>query len=129
MTREEAAYEPSAEDRAELTRLEEGMWRSVTRFDLDFQERFFDDDFFEFGRSGTVYSRPDLILKESRPIKAVLPLPDLRIRMLDENTAQVTYNSEVTYDGVVEYARRSSIWSRSLSSWVMRFHQGTPYVP
>jgi hypothetical protein len=47
----------SEEDRAILTRLEEDMWREVTRFDQAFQEQRFADDFFEFGRSGRVYTR------------------------------------------------------------------------
>jgi len=29
----------------------------------------------------------------------------------------------------IEHARRSSIWSRTGDGWVMRFHQGTLYVP
>lgn len=112
-----------------LTQLEENMWREVTRFDIRFQETFFAPDFLEFGRSGRVYTRDQVIRNVAQPIQAVLPLPDLAIRLLDENTAQLTYNSAVTYDGVVEHARRSSIWSRTKDGWVMRFHQGTPYVP
>lgn len=119
----------SEEDRAMLTQLEENMWREVTRFDIRFQETFFAPDFLEFGRSGRVYTRDQVIRNVAQPIQAVLPLPDLAIRLLDENTAQLTYNSAVTYDGVVEHARRSSIWSRTKDGWVMRFHQGTPYVP
>jgi hypothetical protein len=105
------------------------MWREATRFDRAFQEQRFAGDFVEFGRSGRVYTRDQVIRTDSRPIQAVLPLPNLAIRLLDENTAQVTYDSQVTYDGLVEYAHRSSIWSRGLSAWVMRFHQGTPYEP
>jgi len=119
--------EVSAEDRLEITRLEEAMWRGETRFDLTFQETRFAPDFFEFGRSGRVYSRKQIILSETGEIQARLPLEDLSIRVLDENTAQVTYNSHVEHDGVVEHARRSSIWSRGDHGWVMRFHQGTPY--
>jgi hypothetical protein len=117
------------EDRIILTRLEEDMWREVTRCDRTFQEQRFAADFFEFGRSGRVYTRDRIILLESQPIHAVLPLPNLTIRLLDRHTAQVTYNSQVEYGNVVEYARRSSIWSRTESGWVMRFHQGTPYQP
>jgi hypothetical protein len=123
------SYNLSEEDLAELTRLEESMWREATRFDLTFQETRFAPDFTEFGRSGRVYSRQDMVLTDAQPIQAVLPLSNLRFRLLDENIAQVTYNSQVTYDGAVEYGRRSSIWSRTSSGWVMRFHQGTPYVP
>jgi len=119
----------SEEDRAEITRLEEAMWRGETRFDLRFQESRFAPDFFEFGRSGRVYERRQLIFSETREIRARLPLEDLSIRLLDENTVQVTYNSHVECDGSVEHARRSSIWSRDKQGWVMRFHQGTPYEP
>ena len=51
----------SASDQAELTRLEEAMWRSETRFDKAFQEQYLAADFVEFGRSGRVYAREDVI--------------------------------------------------------------------
>jgi hypothetical protein len=119
----------TTEDRAELTQLEEAMWREATRYDLAFQERRFAQDFIEFGRSGRVYSRKQAICTDPQQIQAVLPLPNLRIRLLDTNTAQVIYDSHVTHDGTVQCAHRSSIWSRIGGIWVMRFHQGTPYVP
>ncbi len=117
------------EDRAELTQLEEDMWREATRYDPTFQERRFAQDFIEFGRSGQVYSREQVISTDPQQILAVLPLPNLSIRLLGTNTAQVTYDSQVTHGGTVQYAHRSSIWSRIGGIWVMRFHQGTPYVP
>lgn len=119
----------SEEDHAILTSLEEDMWREGTRFDQSFQEQRFATDFFEFGRSGRVYTRDQIIRVDLQPIHAVLPLPNLAIRLFDKNTAQVTYNSQVKYDNITEYARRSSIWSRTEGGWVMRFHQGTPYQP
>jgi hypothetical protein len=114
-------------DREILERLEEELWRQETRFDLHRMNQLIADDFFEFGRSGRVYQRQDTLAIESQTIDAVLPLSEFQVRLLDENTAQVTYNSAVNYDGVVEYARRSSIWSRSINGWVLRFHQGTPF--
>ena len=117
----------SLEDKTELIRLEEAMWRSDTRFDLAFQEARFAQDFVEFGRSGRVYSRAEIICTEKQPIEATLPLPGLTFRQLDKDTVLLTYNSEAVYDGLREHARRSSIWSRTPSGWVMRFHQGTPY--
>lgn len=118
-----------AEDIAELTRLEEAMWTAGTRFDASFQEERFASDFFEFGRSGRIYARGQAILIGGEEIKARLPLDGLRIRRLDASTVQVTYNSHVEYDGIVEHARRSSIWTKTEGGWVMRFHQGTPYEP
>jgi hypothetical protein len=119
----------SPQDYVLLTQLEEGMWQAITRFDMKFQEEAFASDFFEFGRSGRIYSREQAIHNTPQSIHAELPLADFSIRPLDENTVQITYNSAVTYDAVVEYARRSSIWSRTHHGWVMRFHQGTPYIP
>ena len=119
----------SEEDCAELTRLEEGMWRAETRFDVGFQQARFAPDFFEFGRSGRVYSRQQSLSVPSQEIQAVLPLANLAIRLLGRDMAQLTYDSQVKYGETTEYGRRSSIWSRTSSGWVMRFHQGTPFVP
>ena len=116
----------SPQARIELTELEEAMWRAETRFDPAFQEQRFAADFVEFGRSGRVYQRSDIIRQSGQAIAAKLPLPNMEIRMIDTCTALVTYDSEVVCDGVVERAHRSSIWSRTARGWVMRFHQGTP---
>ena len=110
-----------------LQRLEEDLWREETRFDIAYMEQLLAEDFFEIGRSGRVHSREAVLSLSKQPINAVLPLPDFNVRLLTEDVAQVTYNSAVTYDGVVQKGRRSSIWSRTPTGWVLRFHQGTPY--
>ncbi len=117
----------SPQQRLELVHLEEAMWRAETRFDREFQEHHFAADFLEFGRSGRVYRRSDALRTTKQAIAATLPLPNIEVRMIDTDTALVIYDSEVCYEGVVERAHRSSIWSRSAQGWVMRFHQGTPF--
>jgi hypothetical protein len=119
--------ELSVEEREQLQRLEEELWREETRFDSAYMERVIAADFFEFGRSGRVYQRSDTLSAPRQPIAAVIPLSDFKARLLSQDVAQVTYNSQVTYNGVVEKARRSSIWSRTADGWGLRFHQGTPY--
>jgi hypothetical protein len=88
-------------------------------------EEILSPDFFEFGRSGRVYQREDTLAVQAQEIKAVLPLIDFKVRLLDANVAQTTYISVVTYGEVEERGRRSSIWSRSPTGWQLRFHQGT----
>ena len=117
----------SDEDKQLLQRLEEELWLEETRFDIPYMERLLAEDFFEIGRSGRIYRREDTLSVPRQSIDAVIPLPDFDARLLTEDIAQVTYNSKVTYDGVVEKGRRSSIWFRTSSGWVLRFHQGTPY--
>jgi hypothetical protein len=119
--------ELSKQDRAALERLEEELWREETRFDRKRMSEIIAPDFLEFGRSGRIYRREDSLAVPRQPIDATLPLPDFEARLLHPDIAQVTYNSSVRYDGVVQRARRSSIWSRTPSGWVLRFHQGTPY--
>lgn len=119
----------SEEDHSELVRMEENMWREETRFDGAFMQIALANDCFEYGRSGRTYTRAQILAAPRAAIDAVIPLPNLTVRLIDENTVQVTYDSAATYNGVVEYAHRSSIWSRSAEGWEMRFHQGTPFVP
>lgn len=118
-----------SEERETLERLEEELWHEETRFDMQRMNKLIAHDFFEFGRSGRIYSKQDILAVARQPIDAILPLPEFYFRLLEENIAQVTYHSAITHNGVVEYARRSSIWSRTTSGWLLRFHQGTPFQP
>ncbi|MGX1497867.1 hypothetical protein ACSSV1_002903 [Labrenzia sp. MBR-25] len=118
------------EDAETLTRLEESLWQAETRYDPVLMDRVFADDFFEFGRSGRVYTREDLILPASaaQPIDVRLPLPRLKFTVIDTHSVLVTYVSEVRREsGEIERANRSSIWSRQDGAWKLRFHQGTPF--
>jgi len=117
--------EMSEMDRSKLQKLEEELWIEGTRFDRAYMEEIMAPDFFEIGRSGRVHGRESCLSHEPVAIDAIIPLQNLQIRLLTHEVAQVTYDSEVTYDGVVELGRRSSIWTRFGGSWKLRFHQGT----
>ncbi|TAA25447.1 nuclear transport factor 2 family protein [Pseudoxanthomonas winnipegensis] len=111
-----------------LFALERAMWAAATRYDPDFQETRFAQDFLEFGRSGQVYTRAQIILPEGAPIDATLT--GLHARPLSPEHVQLVYDCAVRdADGVVRHAHRSSLWSRLGDRWVMRFHQATPYEP
>jgi hypothetical protein len=108
--------------------LEENLWRSEARYNKELVDQSFSVVFFEFGRSGKRYNRAEMLFdpQHSSEIDAKLPLPDFHARYIIKDVIQVTYISEVTYDGVVLKANRSSIWSRHDGKWLLRFHQGTP---
>ena len=117
--------ELSGEDLKTLEVLEEGLWRSDVRLDPQRMDLILAPDFFEFGRSGRVYRRADILAVPAQPIDARLPLREFHARLLDSDVVQVTYVSVVTYEGVEEIAKRSSIWTRNAHGWQLRFHQGT----
>ncbi|MFO7664046.1 MAG: DUF4440 domain-containing protein [Chloroflexota bacterium] len=108
-----------------MRHLEESLWREETRFDIVYMEEILAGDFFEFGRSGRVYSRDETLAVSREPFEARLPLIDFTVRAFGVDVVQVTYTSEVTYNGVIERGRRSSIWSKTADGWELRFHQGT----
>lgn len=112
----------------ELKALEEALWRAETRFDDALMEDLFAEDFCEFGRSGRVYQRAEMLLGQSgfTEIKARLPLRDFRVRVLSDDIVQVMYVSEVWYGETLERGNRSSLWRRVPSGWELCFHQGTP---
>ena len=112
------------DDIKEIEQLEEALWKSDTRYDLNFQEKRFAPDFFEFGRSGRTYEREQMIRTDQPEIRATLPLKNFKVRKIDEYTILVTYISEVQYDSL-ERGNRSSLWSMFDDGWKLRFHQGT----
>lgn len=119
----------SPDEVAEFRILEEELWRPDTRFDRKRMNELFALDFVEFGGSGRIHSREASLDAEPSPINVQLPLPEFRARRLSTNVVQVTYNTRVEIDGIVQHRRRSSIWTSTLQGWVIRFHQGTPYEP
>jgi hypothetical protein len=112
----------------ELRRLEESLWRAETRFDDALMDRVFADDFCEFGRSGRIFQRQEMLIGRSNTaeIDATLPLRDFRVRSLSDDIVQVMYVSEVRNGPRIETANRSSIWKRDGRGWKLCFHQGTP---
>ncbi|NQW18692.1 MAG: DUF4440 domain-containing protein [Chloroflexi bacterium] len=116
----------SDRDFDDLRQLEEGLWRSDVRFNIQRMEEVLAPDFFEFGRSSRTYSRAETLAVPAQEIDAVIPLRDFKVRPLNPDVAQVTYESEATYPSGKQRALRSSIWIRSSSGWRLIFHQGTP---
>jgi hypothetical protein len=66
-----------------------------------------------------------MVRTETQPIRAKLPLKNLKIHPLDSNNVLITYVSEVQFEEL-ELANRCSVWSRTKEGWQLRFHQGTP---
>jgi hypothetical protein len=106
--------------------LEEGLWQSEFRFDTQWMEQVLAADFFEYGRSGRIYQRQDTLNIPYQEIAAQIPLINLKICLIDDRVAQVTYISDVNYDGQRDKALRSSLWSCLSGNWQLRFHQRTP---
>jgi hypothetical protein len=108
--------------------LEEKLLRPQTRNSPDEVAALLHPDFFEFGQSGIVWSRQQIIdrLAQERSIEG--SLTDLSVRSLAADLALVTYRA-VGRDpagGNEWHSLRSSVWKLTDGRWQMIFHQGTP---
>lgn len=112
------------QDVNQLRILEESLWRAETRFDIDYMKSILMPDFFEFGRSGRIYTRQETLEIKAQDIHAKLPLKNFQAHWIDCNTTLTTYISEIT-DDELEIGNRSSIWVKTETGWRLRFHQGT----
>lgn len=80
------------------------------------------DEFMEFGSSGKVIKKNDVLDAAERPGTISYQLSDFDFKMLGNTHVLVTYRS-VTSSQVV--ALRSSIWAKEYGGWKMMHHQST----
>ena len=112
-------------DDVELFDLEKKLLRVDVRSDRAALERLLAPDFVEFGSSGRVYARSEII-------DALLADPNLSERLAIENATKRAFSDNVallTYAAIGERTgrrvNRSSLWIRDGGGWRMTFHQGT----
>jgi hypothetical protein len=109
----------------ELVALERGMWEIGTRGNRHWMDAHLADDFVEYGRSGRIYDKQQILDAPVGPFRA--ELDDLRVARLSKVVALVTYRSTSIFgDAPPARSIRSSIWVRDDDGWKLRFHQGTP---
>jgi hypothetical protein len=86
-------------------------------------------DFVEFGRSGRIYTRSE-VLQEFSTGGALEPVEarDFEFAQPGPGVALLTYTSAHRSPAgtLHRHSLRSSIWVETDRGWVMRFHQGTP---
>jgi hypothetical protein len=85
------------------------------------------EDFQEFGASGRVWTRAQILnLLATETCQPPL-MEDFECHRIAEGVALVTYQSVHTdsQTGECSAAMRSSLWKKESGEWRMRFHQGT----
>ena len=113
---------------AQLFDLETQLHRQDVRGDADALRRLIADDFFEFGVSGTVWTRESIIEALRDEAFSVREAFDFRLTQLADDVALVTYRAHrcATDHRPAADSLRSSLWRQRDGQWQMVFHQGTP---
>lgn len=90
--------------------------------------RLLADEFIEFGSSGRVYNKEQIIDGLQSESGRVITLSDFQVRSLAPDVVLATYRStdRISSEGHPKRALRSSIWRFDSGRWQMIFHQGTP---
>jgi hypothetical protein len=109
--------------------LEERLLRPEVRRSPDQVGKLLAADFIEFGSSGTVFSRQQILDGLARESPLELSAADFSARMLCDRVTLVTYRAmrRDPASGQEWHSLRSSIWKLVDGRWLMTFHQGTPH--
>ena len=104
----------------EIRELEEQLVTPAVRASADALDRLVSDQFFEFGSSGRIYAKPDVIAQMLAEPDITVRVADFRVLAVAPDVALATYRTGRSV--------RSSLWRREGEAWRIVFHQGTPIV-
>lgn len=106
-----------------LRSLEESLLRPDVRKSADVVA-LLADEFVEFGSSGRVYSKADLVVALQAETPGIQTARSFRVWLLAPQAALLTY--VIRREGAPPvHTLRSSVWQLQGECWRMVFHQGT----
>jgi hypothetical protein len=123
---------PSAREIAELLlHNEQSLLDPALRRDRNRVLELLAEDFVEFGASGRIWSRDQIVELLATEDFQRPALEAFECNLLTPAVALVTYRTVRTeaQTGTRTTALRSSIWIEHDGKWRVRFHQGTPATP
>ncbi|WP_131670094.1 nuclear transport factor 2 family protein [Pseudomonas parakoreensis] len=110
-----------------LLHLENRLLSRAVREDAAELARLIADDFVEFGASGGIWNKFDVLEALPQQAFAQRNVSQFTLKQLSEDSALVTYHCHTVAGGqrVPGDSLRSSVWRRQGEQWQMVFHQGT----
>jgi hypothetical protein len=108
----------------EFLQLEMQLLQHTTRKSQSQLAKLLADDFVEFGSSGRIFTKKDIIERLPLEEEITFKLTNFQAKYIDENVVLTTF--EIEKNVGVKYTLRSSIWKKNKGTWQMVFHQGTP---
>ncbi|KND48672.1 MAG: hypothetical protein AB200_03030 [Parcubacteria bacterium C7867-005] len=86
------------------------------------------NDLIEFGSSGQVYTKKDVLVNLPSSTEIKFNMTDFDVIALGPDIVQSRFKTEKTnlQTGEITRSQRSSLWRNENGKWKMIFHQGTP---
>lgn len=125
------AFELSVDQKGHLRGLEESLLQSAVRKNAAKVAELLAEDFREFGSSGRVFSKAEILAAlQSEDPDHNWSLDDFAATQLSESLVLVTYRAiRTSDDSPPAQSLRSSLWALRNGRWQMIFHQGTRIPP
>lgn len=103
------------------------MLQPDVRKSVEELKRLLTDDFIEFGSSGRVYTKQQVLEELPMSPELEMTLIDFNAKLLASDVALTTYRVlRRSNDAKDEkYSLRSSLWKLNDGKWQILFHQGT----
>ena len=114
---------------AEVEALERRLLEPAVRSSRKALNELLADEFVEFGSSGRVWNRSEIIADLLAESKSEIEMDCVQARHIGENVILLTYRSRRVAEPESAAALRSSLWRRQEGSWKLTFHQGTKARP
>lgn len=109
-----------------IYKLETDLLRPEVRKSVERLDEFLADDFIEYGSSGLVYKKDDILKRLPLEVSTLYTLYDFEVILLSTNIIQSRFKTErINLDGTKTQSLRTSLWKNSDDKWQMSFHQGT----
>jgi hypothetical protein len=110
-----------------LRKLEESMTKPEVRRSPEELAQLLANDFREFGSSGRVFDKRQIIEALQNQPAIQLWLDEFQVKWLAPDVALVTYRGNCRFpdSDKVSHSLRSSIWRNRDGRWEVVFHQGT----
>jgi hypothetical protein len=112
--------------RYQFPQLEEKLLQPDVRHSVVELDKPLADDFMEFGSSGLVYTKYDILESLPKHDSPRFSLSDFQAKILAPDMVLVTYSAvKNDANGQKSSSLRSSIWKKNGERWQIVFHQGT----
>ena len=109
-----------------LRRLEEELFERTVRQDGARLSELLAEDFQEFGSSGRVFTRAEIVAELRGETERTISLREFQARLVADKVVLVTYRAtRVEAKRPEVETRRSSLWVMRDGRWQIVFHQGT----
>ena len=111
---------------ATLRELEEQLLNPAVRKDRERISSLLADDFREFGSSGRIFSKEDILVAMSNESTERIALNNFHAKAVAHDVFLVTYRAARggLASGPSRTSLRSSVWVMRNARWQMLFHQG-----